>query len=361
MSTTGTYYLDASAYGDSCTGTYVVNVQDTTGAAMFGTSSVMLSAFGCSNTAGGWANDTLYPRVVGDVNGDGLADIVGFGMGGVNVSLATGGGHFAAPTLALSAFGALNSAGGWANDTLYPRVLADVNGDGMADIVGFGMGGVNVSLATGGGHFAAPTLALSAFGALNCAGGWENNDLFPRELADVNGDGMADIVGFGFGGVNVALATGGGHFAAPTLALSAFGVLNSAGGWQNNDLSPRELADVNGDGMADIVGFGMGGANVSLATGGGHFAAPILGLAACGTSIGAGGWANNDIYPRELGDVNGDGMADILGFGIAGVSVALATGGGYFSSPGFAGSVFGTSAAAGGWTSQDLSRNSWAM
>ena len=42
----------------------------------------------------------------------------------------------------------------------YTRDLADVNGDGMADIVGFGQGGVYVSLATGGGNFAAPTFEL---------------------------------------------------------------------------------------------------------------------------------------------------------------------------------------------------------
>jgi FG-GAP-like repeat len=31
-------------------------------------------------------------------------------------------------------------------------------------------------------------------------------------MADVNGDGLADIVGFGGAGVTVALATGGGNF-----------------------------------------------------------------------------------------------------------------------------------------------------
>ena len=40
------------------------------------------------------------------------------------------------------------------------------------------------------------------------------------------------------------------------------------------------------------------------------------------------GWSSDDLYPRELADVNGDGLADIVGFGIAGVTVALATGAG---------------------------------
>ena len=236
-----------------------------------------------------------------------MADIVGFGHAGVYVSLATGNGHFAAPTFELAAFAP--GAGGWSSDDLYKRELADVNGDGMADIVGFGQAGVYVSLATGNGHFAAPTFELAAFAP--GAGGWSSDDLYKRELADVNGDGMADIVGFGQAGVYVSLATGNGHFAAPTFELAAFAP--GAGGWSSDDLYKRELADVNGDGMADIVGFGQAGVYVSLATGNGHFAAPTFELAAF--APGAGGWSSDDLYKRELADVNGDGMADIVGFG----------------------------------------------
>ena len=42
-----------------------------------------------------------------------------------------------------------------------------------------------------------------------------------------------------------------------------------------------------------------------------------------GTGAAAGGWASQDIYPRLLGDVNGDGRADIVGFGVAGAYTAL--------------------------------------
>src|SRR5205085_102058 len=47
---------------------------------------------------------------------------------------------FAQPTYEVANFAI--GAGGWANNDQYPRVLADVNGDHMADIVGFGNGGV---------------------------------------------------------------------------------------------------------------------------------------------------------------------------------------------------------------------------
>src|SRR5262245_25610080 len=159
---------------------------------------------------------------------------------------------FAPPDLTLKGFGADVASGGWTSEDLFPRKLADINGDGRADIVGFGKNGVYVSLATGDGHFAPRTFELAQFGA--AAGGWSSDNLYPRQLADVNGDGMADIIGFGQRGVFVSLATGDGHFAPSAFELAKFAP--SAGGWSSQNAYPRQLADVNGDGMADIVGFG---------------------------------------------------------------------------------------------------------
>ncbi|MEA2837961.1 MAG: serralysin [Bradyrhizobium sp.] len=297
--------------------------------------------------AGGWSSDNTYPRELADVNGDGMADIVGFGYGGVSVALATGGGAFGSPTFQLAAFAP--GAGGWSSDNSYPRELADVNGDHMADIVGFGDGGVSVALATGGGAFGSPTFQLAAFAP--GAGGWASDDTYPRLLADVNGDGMADIVGFGSGGVAVALATGGGAFASATFSMASFGASDAAGGWSSNDLYPRLLADLNGDGMADIVGFGDKGVAVALATGGGSFGPSSLKLAAFGTSSSAGGWSSNDLYPRQLADVNGDGKIDIVGFGDKGVAVALGNGDGSFQSA--TADLRAFAPGAGGWSSED--------
>ena len=89
--------------------------------------------------------------------------------------------------------------------------------------------------ATSDGKFANPGLGLAAFGSE--AGGWTSNDLYPRALADVNGDGKADFVGFASTGVYVSLATGDGKFADPELGLAAFG--SEAGGWTSNDLLIR--------------------------------------------------------------------------------------------------------------------------
>jgi hypothetical protein len=293
--------------------------------------------------AGGWTDQNHFPRELADVNGDGLADIVGFASGGVQVSLATGDGHFASPVAEIQNY--TINAGGWVSQDQYPRQLADVNGDGMADIVGFAAGGVQVSLATGDGHFASPVAGIQNY-TIN-AGGWASQDQYPRFMADVNGDGMADVVGFAADGVQVSLATGGGHFASPVAGIQNYTV--NAGGWVSQDKYPRLLADVNGDHMADIVGFAADGVQVSLATGGGHFASPVSGIQ--NFAFNAGGWTSEDQYTRLLADVNGDGMADIVGFGHDVVAVSLATGNGHFASP-----VAGIQnfASSGGWVSQNL-------
>jgi hypothetical protein len=279
-----------------------------------------LSAFAPTT---GWSSEVTYPRELADVDGDGMADIVGFGANGAWVSLATGNGHFGAPVFESTAFAPTT---GWNSNTTYPRELADVNGDHMADIVGFGASGVWVALATGGGGFAAPVFESTAFAPTT---GWNSDVTYPRELADVNGDHMADIVAFGSMGVWVSLATGGGGFATPVFESTAFAPTT---GWNNNDQYPRELADVNGDHMADIVGFGATGVWVSLASGGGGFATPVFESTAFAPTT---GWNSNDQYPRELADINGDHMADIVGFGATGVWVSLATGNGQFAAPAF--------------------------
>jgi serralysin len=272
--------------------------------------------------AGGWTTNAAFPRQLADVDGDGRDDIVGFGDSGAWVSLAASDGSFGGLSLAVSNFGRV--AGGWASRDQYPRLLGDVNGDGRADIVGFGGSGAFVSLATGGGAFEAPTLWVSNFGSN--AGGWTSDTNLPRRLADVNGDGFQDVIGFGDSGAWVSLATGSNSFTGPSLWSSYFGRV--AGGWSSDDAYHREVADVNGDGLADIVGFGASGAWVALATGQNSFGGPSLWLGEMGTSD---GWASQSSTPRMLADANGDGRADIVGLAGSQAVVALSTGSAFAS------------------------------
>ena len=164
----------------------------------------------------------------------------------------------------------------------------------------------------------------------NAGGGWSSNDRFPRMFADVNGDGVLDVVGFGAAKVWVSSGSidskGSVSFGQLMPALENFSV--NGGGWVNNTTYPRFAADMNGDGMADLVGFGEGGVYLAFATGGGHFADPQLVCDNFGRGVSGGGWTNNDLYPRLLGDLNRDGLVDIVGFGEKGVYDPLAASGG---------------------------------
>jgi len=327
--TTGDGRADIVGFGNA--GVWVARAQ-TDG--RYETPQLVVGNFGYD--AGGWRVEQ-HPRALADINGDGRAHVVGFGDAGVWVSLAQADGTFTPAQFAVASFGFAAAGGGWRTDR-HPRVLADVTGDGRADIVGFGEGGVWVALAQGNGTFSAPQLVIENFGAT--AGGWRV-DRHPRFLADTRGIGRKDVVGFGNAGVWVALSRGDGTFDPPQLVVSNFGY--GAGGWRV-EAHPRVLADTQGNGRADIVGFGNAGVWVALSRGDGTFDPPQLAVGNFGYD--AGGW-RVDRHPRLLADTTGDGRADLVGFGDAGVLVARSLGNGTFDAPALVIPNFGYDA--GGW------------
>ncbi|WP_298199287.1 FG-GAP-like repeat-containing protein [Novosphingobium sp.] len=314
----------------------VEQVQFADGLYSFTFATPTLAASGRFNAADGWASQDRTPRQMADVNGDGYADIVGFGQAGVVVSLGSAQGTYAASIFALASFG---PASGWSSNNLYHRELADVNGDGRADVIGFGQAGTWVALARADGTFGNPTLAAGDFGQ---AQGWSSQDRFARTVADVNGDGKADLIGFGQAGTLVALGNGNGTFQAARLGIANFGTTQ---GWTSDNAFHRTVGDVNGDGKADLIGFGQAGTLVALGNGDGTFQAAKLATADFGA---AQGWVSYDSFSRFAIDLNKDGKADIVGFGQAGTLVAYGNGDGTFTAASNDLANFG---AAQGWTS----------
>ena len=241
-----------------------------------------------------------YSTQLADINGDGIADLVSnfLGVGGwsVYVALAKGDGTFLPPTQAFY----YTAAGSFAQ---YSPKLADVNGDGIPDLVttceGRGGWSVYVALAKGDGTFLSPTLAFNYTAAGNLEG-------YSTQLADINGDGIADLVSnfLGVGGwsVYVALAKGDGTFLPPTQAF----YYTAAGSFAQ--YSPK-LADVNGDGIPDLVttceGRGGWSVYVALAKGDGTFLSPTLAFNY--TTAG-----NFEGYSTQLADINGDGIPELV-------------------------------------------------
>jgi VCBS repeat protein len=226
------------------------------------------------------------------VNNDGRDDVVGFGFAGVYTALATPAG-FAAPRRVVPDFGYDQ---GW-RVASHTRILANVDGIFGKDIVGFGAQGVWLSLSRPSG-FPRPVFVLAEFGTEQ---GW-NPVSHIRTTADVNGDGREDIVAFGDAGVWLALAlsTGTG-FGPAQFVLADFGTDR---GW-NTFLHVRQLVDVDGDGKKDILAFGDDGVWVARSNGAGF--GPVEQVSPH--------FGNNWLVTnkrRVAADLNHDGYLDLL-------------------------------------------------
>ena len=142
----------------------------------------------------------------------GAADFVGFGDDGVYVAINNGNG-----TVKVAAEPVLKAFGydqGWCVGRDI-RIIADITGNGVGDIVGFGEHGVYVSRNRRRGAFDPAKLVMRDFGYLQ---GWRV-EKHPRFVVDVTGNGCADIVGFGEKATYVALNDRHGNF-APAQKLS---------------------------------------------------------------------------------------------------------------------------------------------
>ena len=234
-----------------------VVVSKNEGNGIFSPTYVALNSF-CLN-AGGWTLDR-HLRFLGDVTGDGLPDIVGFGEYNVFISRNNGDGTFAPPEVIINTF--CYGAGGWCVDR-HPRFIADLTGDGKVDVIGCADAGVHVSLNRGNGVFGPVKLVVNDFGNNQ---GWIVGQ-HPRFIADLTGDKRGDIIGFGGTGVSVAYNNGDGTFRPVKFVLSYFGAQQ---GWKVGE-HPRFVVDLTGDGCADIIGFGDSGVYVAYNNGKGGF------------------------------------------------------------------------------------------
>jgi beta-fructofuranosidase len=234
-----------------------------------------------------------------DFNGDGRDDVVTFThdpLADVYVALSNGSG-FAGTSVKWHDYFALSGE---------TPLTGDFNGDGKDDIVTFTHGSLSdvyVALSTG-----------TSFGASAKWHDWFAIDGEVPAIGDVNGDGRDDIITFtrnADADVYVALSTGSG-FGASAKWHDFFGTAGESPG----------VADVNGDGRDDIVTFTHGSladVYVALSTGSGFAAS-----AKWHDSFAAG------LADPRLGDVNGDGKADIIQFSREGVvHVGLSTGSGF--------------------------------
>lgn len=264
----------------------------------------------------GWAPAQYSSTVrLADINGDGKADICGRAGNGIICGLSTGT-SFGAVTEWTSEFG----DGVWDTSPSYYGTIQfpDVNGDGKADVCGRGPNGLVCAVSTGTA-FAVPSSWNSSY---SDADGY-TIDMYWKTLSfpDLNGDSKADLCARGGAGMLCALSTGTA-FSAPSAWTSEY---SSAGGWDDPDhYKTIQYVDINGDGKADVCG--RGGDQILCAVSTGTEFGPAAGWTN-GYHDGAG-WNSDPAYWATIRfeDVNGDGMADVCGRGVNGVRCAVSNG-----------------------------------
>jgi hypothetical protein len=220
---------------------------------------------------------------IGDMNGDGLPDLVSADFN-VSLFLQTSPGTFASP-IALYTGGA-----NWV-------AVGDLNGDGIPDIALTDAVGVKVLMHTGAAGtttYAAPVAVFTQ----------SPNGPFPGAnliaIADVNGDGLDDLV---------ITDPGPASGAAPTVSvllqdpanhgqfLPAVTYPTTVGSLAQSIV----VADVNGDGLPDIVIGGSTAVSVLLQN-----------PASAGTFLAVASYPVQDANQVAIADVNGDGLVDIV-------------------------------------------------
>ncbi|MCP4038328.1 MAG: VCBS repeat-containing protein, partial [bacterium] len=300
--------LDGDGLDDTCArradGVYCAQA---IGSGFFGAAQLWHANFGDDDA---WApvehSTTLQ---LGDIDGDGLADLCGRGNAGL-LCVRSNGSSFVDFRLWTSTFS--DADGGTQQETYGSIRLGDVNGDGRADVCAYRNGQIECALSNGT-QFGTPTVWMTQ--------SWITLLGLPSEqiaqsmlLGDVDGDGDDDLCERGSAGVYCAMAE-------PLVALFINPAMRSQGefsdalGWSGADSywGSLRLGDFSGDGQADLCGRGGAGA-LCLYSMDGRFSAR--------NHLLSDEFSNASGYlPTELGstfsmaDIDGDGHSDLCAAG----------------------------------------------
>jgi len=306
----------------------------------------------------------------GDINGDGIADLIigasgadpnGNSYAGASYVVFGGSGVGSGGSLNLSTLNGSNgfvingSASGDRSGSSVSNA-GDINGDGIADLIigafsadpnGNSRAGSSYVVFGGSGVGSSGSLNLSALNGsngfvINGRASGDNSGESVSNAGDINGDGIADLIigadradpnGKYGAGASYVVFGGSGVGSGGSLNLSA---LNGSNGFVINgsaigDYSGRSVSaagDINGDGIADLIigayradpnGNYAAGSSYVVFGGSGVGSGGSLNLSALNGSNGFVingrydyGYGNSGISVSAAGDINGDSIADLI-------------------------------------------------
>lgn len=223
------------------------------------------------------------PTALGDINGDGLADLLRCDSTGLLLQLNTGTGD--SGTFSSTVTNLLSPCP-------YDQLGAgDVDGDGRADVVARATSGGNlVYHHNTGSNQLSPAITIKAGTAYN----W-------LAMGDLDGDGRSDLI---LRNTNTNLywlrSAGDGTFAADVLIGTS---------WANYSVT---AGDFDGDGIVDVIAKGNAGAGVpGLFIYPNHPVNGVPNILSPRIQVGTGTWSNAVFL--AAGNLNGDGEANLRG------------------------------------------------
>lgn len=202
-------------------------------------------------------------------------------------------------------------------------ITGDFNRDGNLDLLGTCTltSTIFVLPGKGDGTFGAPILSHAPMAIVS---GFLENFVEPLTSADVNGDGIPDLALIIQTSASVTLSSAGAIGQAIIMTGNGDGTFGNA---TNLSIAPAgtetfsvELADINGDGKADIVGVAFDYTYTGLSN-------PLVAFFFVALGDGTGKFTYTESYPLAgipqtgmmVSDVNGDGNLDVV---FAGLSIA---------------------------------------